>query len=285
MSGQSSSGLGQQAGWDEDLPSSNCPDKSRRRLCSGNCDGFRSHCHEERQLPPFCFGYGEENHVAEGCELGKVKVCQRYGEEGHYSNECTTACPNCDEDHLPGNCPTAKVTCFLCEGSDHYPKECSMNQVIARSLELQRLLFRSSVSVATSNASKPEKFLDDLSEELQDKLPVYTFPDFQIVVENLIVARDRKRKPKSRRKSQKKAPEGLCHLAEVTCFFCKLKGHYANNCPKKIAATPRPPQVVFQPRAPTSQQGAPRILAEVTCFCCRKKGHYANKCRGSAGGA
>ena len=28
--------------------------------------------------------------------------------------------------------------------------------------------------------------------------------------------------------------------AEVTCFFCGIKGHYANSCPKKTRAAPRP---------------------------------------------
>ncbi|MBJ4473577.1 hypothetical protein JGE33_24720, partial [Salmonella enterica subsp. enterica serovar Kentucky] len=28
--------------------------------------------------------------------------------------------------------------------------------------------------------------------------------------------------------------------ANVTCFACNQKGHYANNCPKKTGAAPRP---------------------------------------------
>ena len=160
-----------------------------------------------------------------------------------------------------------------------------MNRVIARSLELQRLLLRSSVSIATHNASKPEKFLDDLSEELRDKLPVYTFPDFQIVVEDPVVAGGRKRKLKDRRKSQEKAPEGLRPLAEVTCFFCKLKGHYANHCPKKLAATSRSLPALLLPWVPASQSGCPRNMADVTCFFCGQKGHYASHCPEKAGAA
>ena len=154
MSGQTSDGLGLQAGWDKNLPGSNCPDKTRKRLHSSKCDGFWSHCPEERQSPPFCFSCGEEGHFAEGCKLGRVKVCQRCGEEGHYSNQCTTACPNCDEDHLPGDCPTATVACFLCEGSDHYPKGCGLNRVISKSVALQQRILRASVSLATTDAAR-----------------------------------------------------------------------------------------------------------------------------------
>lgn len=247
MSGQTSSGLGQQAGWDEN--------------------------------PPFCLSCGEEGHFVDDCELGKVKVCRRCGEEGHYSNQCTTPCANCDKDHLPGDCPAAKVTCFLCEGSDHYPKECSMNLVIAKSLELQRLFLRSSASIAIANASKSEKFLGDLSEELRDKLPVHAFPDFQLVAENPVVAMGRKRKSEDRRRCQGRTQGDSSKVAGVTCFFCNLKGHYANNCPKKLAATPRRSQAVPPSRAPASQQGGPRKSdAGITCFFCSKKGHYANNC-------
>ncbi|MGL6080993.1 MAG: hypothetical protein ACRC4N_00520, partial [Gammaproteobacteria bacterium] len=113
-----------------------------------------------------------------------------------------------------------------------------MNLVIAKSLELQRLFLRSSASIAIANASKSEKFLGDLSEELRDKLPVHAFPDFQLVAENPVVAMGRKRKSEDRRRCQERTQGDSSKVAGVTCFFCNLKGHYANNCPKKLAATP-----------------------------------------------
>ena len=33
---------------------------------------------------------------------------------------------------------------------------------------------------------------------------------------------------------------GFRNLADVTCFFCHQKGHFANVCPKKAGAAPRP---------------------------------------------
>ena len=284
MSGPTNSGLCQQADRDKSLPGSNCPDETRKHLrpsvCfnCGEADHYASRCPEEQRASLVCFSCGGEGHFAEDCKLGKVKVCQRCGEEGHYSNQCTTDCPNCDKDHLPGDCPTAQVTCFLCEGNDHYPKECSMNLLIANSLKMQRLVLRSAASSAIANATRPEKFLDDLSEELQDRLPVHTFPDFQLVNENPVDAGGRKRKRKDRRKCQEKTQGDFRKVADVTCFFCNLKGHYAIDCPKELAATPRPSQAVPQSRAPASQQCGLHNLADVTCFCCQVKGHYANKC-------
>ncbi|XP_074323175.1 uncharacterized protein LOC141660110 [Apium graveolens] len=49
---------------------------------------------------------------------------------------------------------------------------------------------------------------------------------------------------------------GICNKANVTCFRCKQKGHYFNECPA--------------------------VKIEVTCFQCGKKGHVARDCRGLA---
>ena len=116
-----------------------CPEKRRSRYIGSSC--------------------GKVGHFTNNCrlrksnkEVMKVKVCQRCGEEGHYSNQCTN-CPNCDEDHPLGSCPTAKVTCFLCEGHDHCPKECRLHQMITKSVELQRRIFHAAV---TKEISGPE---------------------------------------------------------------------------------------------------------------------------------
>ena len=94
-------------------------------------------------------------HSANSCELRKLKmtmaeatVCRRCGEEGHFSNQCTS-CPNCDEDHPPGSCPITKVTCFLCEGHDHRPKECCLHRMITKSIELQQRILHASIIRAT----------------------------------------------------------------------------------------------------------------------------------------
>ena len=160
-----------------------------------------------------------------------------------------------------------------------------MNRVIVRSLEMQQLIFQSSVSFAIANASKPEEFLDDLSEELRNKPPVYTFPDFQVVVGDPVVPGGWKRKRKDRRERQESTQGDFSKVANVTCFFCNLKGHYAIDCPKDFAATSRPSQTVPQSRAPVTHQSGLRNLADVTCYFCHQKGHFANVCPKKIGAA
>jgi hypothetical protein len=49
------------------------------------------------------------------------KICE---EIGHLSGECPEQCHHCNTSHSTRECPIAKVTCFLCDGIDHVPREC-----------------------------------------------------------------------------------------------------------------------------------------------------------------
>lgn len=285
MSGQSKSQLDQLVGWDESLSGSNCPDKTRKRLRSGKCYGFWSYP-EEWRIPPICSSCGEVGHSAEGCKLGRVKVCQRCGEEGHYSNQCTTACANCDRDHLPGNCPTAKITCFLCEGNDHYPKDCSLNRVIVKLVELQQRILRASASLVTTDEAKQEKFMEGLSEELQDKLSVVDFPNFQTLVDKAIVAEHKVRALEESRKRKWEAQKSArANISRPRVGPAPVARSQAPPPLRLSAPVSRPPQAVFQPRARAAQQGGLRNIADVTCFFCNLKGHYANNCPKKLGAA
>jgi hypothetical protein len=53
-----------------------------------------------------------------------LQACQIYGEIGHTSKGCREQCPYCDTSHSTGECPMARVTCFLCDGINHVPMEC-----------------------------------------------------------------------------------------------------------------------------------------------------------------
>ncbi|KAE8813161.1 Solute carrier family 12 member 7 [Hordeum vulgare] len=49
------------------------------------------------------------------------KIC---GEIGHTQEEHKDGCTHSEENHPAEECPSSQVTCFLCEGTTHYPAQC-----------------------------------------------------------------------------------------------------------------------------------------------------------------
>jgi hypothetical protein len=96
---------------------------------------------------------GDESprHLSE--EEMESKACTCCGEIGHVASMCLTLCPHCEEDHPPGECPTCKVTCFLCEGTNHVPKDCQLSVLLTKTTEIQRTTLRLSHQLVSSNSN------------------------------------------------------------------------------------------------------------------------------------
>ena len=86
-----------------------------------------------------------------GEEEMESKACTRCGEIGHVASMCLTLCTHCEEDHPPGECLTRKVTCFLCEGTNHVPKDCQLSVLLTKTAEIQRTTLRLSRQLVSSN--------------------------------------------------------------------------------------------------------------------------------------
>jgi hypothetical protein len=54
-------------------------------------------------------------------------ACKISGEIGHPSGECLE---QCNTSHSARKCPMAKVTCFLCDGTNHVPRECKFYSTV-----------------------------------------------------------------------------------------------------------------------------------------------------------
>src|ERR1041385_2979606 len=63
-------------------------------------------------------------------DLKKPCACKICGEIGHTHEEHQDECPHCEESHPAEECPTRQVTCFLCEGTTHYPAQCNLYPMV-----------------------------------------------------------------------------------------------------------------------------------------------------------
>jgi hypothetical protein len=145
---------------------------------------------------PICYACGETCHVARLCPNKKVssldhlkkKACSRCGEEGHQASQCPGNCPNCEDNHPFGECPTSHITCFQCESSTHVPANCPINYLVSAISKIQPNNFQLAAHVV--QASKKH---EDLIQQQK---------------------------------------------VNIVCWECGIKGHYSNECPKKLNLAP-----------------------------------------------
>ena len=65
-----------------------------------------------------------------GNDMKKLCACKLCGEIGHNHNEHKDECPHCEGSHPAEECPTRQNTCFLCEGTTHYPAKCHIYPMV-----------------------------------------------------------------------------------------------------------------------------------------------------------
>nr|AAV31372.1 hypothetical protein [Oryza sativa Japonica Group] len=133
------------------------------------------------------------------------KACSRCGEIGHVASSCATTCVHCEGDHPPNRCPTSRITCFFCEGTDHVPKDCQFSFLLTKKMANQP---------ASSNGEKHQGHTNPRQDYSFSLTPV----------------------PGQRNQNEKRK----CRVREdICCFNCQGMGHFADKCPKprNIAAS------------------------------------------------
>ncbi|KAE8777278.1 hypothetical protein D1007_50046 [Hordeum vulgare] len=68
----------------------------------------------------------------------KTCACKIYGEIGHTQEEHTDGCTHCEENHPAEECPSSQVTCFLYEGTTHYPDQCHIYPKVQQVVKQQK---------------------------------------------------------------------------------------------------------------------------------------------------
>nr|BBF89333.1 retrotransposon protein-like [Oryza barthii] len=133
--------------------------KPKREGCCfscGQCGHYAIDCtqgvKEEQEVLPSRIISEDDKAQDPSKEVSKIKACSRCGEIGHYGSNCVTQCPYCDEDHQNGECPTTKITCFLCEKMDHVPQDCQLSPLLTKVAEVQRVSLRFAHQLMTSGS-------------------------------------------------------------------------------------------------------------------------------------
>ena len=62
--------------------------------------------------------------------LDGAPACIICGDKDHTSKEHGDQCPNCEEKHPDGQCPTSQATCYLCEGNNHVSIQCPIYSIV-----------------------------------------------------------------------------------------------------------------------------------------------------------
>ncbi|KAE8813215.1 hypothetical protein D1007_09725 [Hordeum vulgare] len=68
----------------------------------------------------------------------KTCACKICGEIGHTQEEHKDGCTHCEENHPAEECPSSQVTCFLCEGTNHYPTQCHIYPKVQQVVQQQK---------------------------------------------------------------------------------------------------------------------------------------------------
>jgi hypothetical protein len=66
-----------------------------------------------------------EEHV-----VTRNQACKLCGDIGHTSKDCKEQCHSCGRDRCNAECHLPKVTCVLCEGTNHVLIECHLNAMV-----------------------------------------------------------------------------------------------------------------------------------------------------------
>src|ERR1041384_8369877 len=70
--------------------------------------------------------------------LKRPRACTICAETGHSYGGHQDGCPYCEEIHLGEECPTAQVTCLVCEGTDHYPVQYHLYTMTQKVIQQQK---------------------------------------------------------------------------------------------------------------------------------------------------
>jgi hypothetical protein len=226
--------------------------------------------------------------------MKKSCACKICGEIGHTHKEHKDGCLHCEENHPAEECPTWQVTCFICEGTDHYPAQCHIYPMVQQTVQKHKEGMKEALRegmkepVTKDDVEDPDEeglirfysnacyscgekghFSQYCTKERKENLGYFPIEEVEFDPQEIEALIGTKKSPKRKRiPPHDKSISTEKDLSHITCFRCKNSGHYYHECSDK------------KPRIQGVQKitRKPRDKSEAICFRCKEVGHYAREC-------
>ncbi|KAE8821265.1 hypothetical protein D1007_00650 [Hordeum vulgare] len=180
----------------------------------------------------------------------KTCACKICGEIGHTQEEHKDGCTHCEENHPAEECPTSQVTCFLCEGTTHYPAQCHIYPKVQQVVKQQKDAVKETLKkkilegpVMNENIEDPDgqgltrffsnacysceeegHYSQDCTKRSQEYLGNFPTEEVEfdpLVIEELAKIKESGKKNKYPRKNQISADIDLSHMTTLYKSFLK----------------------------------------------------------------